>query len=138
MKNLCTQRAASPSAALPAPCTPSSLPACDAAGRLSARASSARCRGLWPRHHHSFRGSFSAGSTPMFASKHAFFSIFQNQHENHLLASKVCKCRQRFAKLYKISQKFARFCNFQFSESLKKKITKCCAIFTEFCKSCRS
>ena len=41
--------------------------------------------------HHSFRGSFSAGSTPIFASKYAFFSIFQNLQENHLLASKFSK-----------------------------------------------
>ena len=41
--------------------------------------------------HHSFRGSFSAGSKPIFTSKYAFFSIFQNLQENHLLASNFCK-----------------------------------------------
>ena len=44
-----------------------------------------------PRHNHSFGGSFSAGSKPIFASKAAFFSIFQNLQENHLLASKFWK-----------------------------------------------
>ena len=45
----------------------------------------------WPRHHHSFRRSFSAGSTPIVASKYAFCSIFQELQENHLLASKFAK-----------------------------------------------
>ena len=56
--------------------------------------------------HHSFRGSFSAGSTPIFASKYAFCSIkfFQNLQENHLLASKFCKFLQEpkcFCKIFK-------------------------------------
>ena len=46
--------------------------------------------------HHSFRGSFSAGSTPIFASKYAFFRIFRDLQENHLLASKFCKFLQNF------------------------------------------
>ena len=33
-------------------------------------------------------GSFSAVSKPIFASKYAFFSVFRDLHENHLLASK--------------------------------------------------
>ena len=41
--------------------------------------------------HHSFGGSFSAVSTPIFTIKDAFCSIFQNLQENHLLASKFCK-----------------------------------------------
>ena len=45
--------------------------------------------------HHSFGGSFSAGSKPIFASKYAFFSIFQNLQENHLFASKFCKFLQK-------------------------------------------
>ena len=61
-----------------------------------------RCR---EPHHHSFRSSFSAGSTPIFASKYAFCSIFQNLQEYHLLASKFKKCRQIFCK---ISQNVAR------------------------------
>ena len=43
----------------------------------------------------SFGGSFSAGSKPIFASKYAFFSIFQNLQEYHLLASKFCKILQK-------------------------------------------
>ena len=57
---------------------------------------------MHPRHHHSFRGSFSAGSTPIFASKYAIWSIFQDLQENHLLASKFVK----------ILQRFSTFCNF--------------------------
>ena len=59
---------------------------------------------------HSFRGSFSTGSTPIFASKYAFFSInvcFQDLQENHLLfflfsqsdLQKICKISQKFAKI---------------------------------------
>ena len=36
-------------------------------------------------------GAFLAASTPMFASKYTFFSIFRNLQENHLLASQFCK-----------------------------------------------
>ena len=50
---------------------------------------------------HSFGGSFSAGSKPIFASKYAFFSIFQNLQENHLLASKCCKFLLKIVKDYK-------------------------------------
>ena len=54
----------------------------------------------------SFRDSFSAGSTPIFASKYAFFSIFRDLQEYHLLASKFCKifCKnlQFFAEICKI------------------------------------
>ena len=54
---------------------------------------------------HSFRGSFSAGSKPIFASKYAFFSIkfFKIYKKKHLLASKFgkflpnnCKMLQNF------------------------------------------
>ena len=41
-----------------------------------------------------FRCSFSAGSTPICASKYAFSSIFQNVQENHLLASKFAQVLQ--------------------------------------------
>ena len=57
--------------------------------------------------HHSFRGSFSAVSTPIFASKYAFFCIFRDLQENHLLASKFCKI---LWKNCKILQHFAIFC----------------------------
>jgi len=69
------------------------------AGRGSADRDGARRASAGPagfsaarlRLHHSFGGSFSAGSKPIFASKVAFFSIFQNLKENHLLASKFWK-----------------------------------------------
>ena len=51
-----------------------------------------------------FRGSFSAGSTPIFASKYAFCSIFQDLQENHLLASKFAKCLQIFSEFCKFSR----------------------------------
>ena len=56
--------------------------------------------------HHSFRGSFSAGSKPIFASKYAFCSIFQNLQENHLLASKFCKFLPKICKTLKICDIF--------------------------------
>ena len=87
--------------------------------------------GTGPRHHHSFRGSFSAGSTPIFASNYAFFSIFQALQENHLLAS-------RFAKFCNISRNLQIF--WEFLENFRK-FTKVCKFlqkfaefFTEFCK----
>ena len=61
-----------------------------------------RTRAIGPRHHHSFRGSLSAGSTPIFASKYAFCIIFQDLQVNHLLASKVCKLLQIFSEFCKI------------------------------------
>ena len=73
--------------------------ACEAAW-IRRRGSASRCTAsCTATTHHSFRGSFSAGSTPIFASKHAFFSIFRDLQENLLLASKFCKI---FAKIYKI------------------------------------
>ena len=59
---------------------------------------------IMARTQHSFGGSFSAGSKPIFASKYAFCSIFQNLQENHLLASKFCKF---LLKNIKILQNFA-------------------------------
>ena len=69
---------------------------------------------LWfRRHSHSFRGSFSAGSTPIFASKHAFCSIFRALQENHLLASKFAKWLQKFSEVCKLFEKsLENFWNF--------------------------
>ena len=90
---------------------------------------------LRPRHHHSFRGSFSTGSTPIFASKYAFYSIFRALQENHLLASK-------FAKLCKISRNFANklrivFGNFQRNCKIWKNWQKIADFYQNFAKSCR-
>ena len=41
--------------------------------------------------------SFSAGSTPIFASKHKIFSIYQDLQGNHLLASKFAKILQNLS-----------------------------------------
>ena len=64
----------------------------------------------------SFWGSFSAGSTPIFPSRYAFFSIFQKLQENHLLASKVCKffwqIFSKFCKICKILQDFRNLSSF--------------------------
>ena len=64
-----------------------------------------------PRHHHSFRGPISAGSTPIFASKYAFCSMFQDLQEYHLLASKSAKFYKNSQNIVKILRIFARFCN---------------------------
>ena len=62
--------------------------------------------------HHSFRGSFSAGSKPIFASKYAFFSIFQNLQENHFLASKFSKFLPKNWKILQNFDIFGKFCIF--------------------------
>ena len=69
--------------------------------------------------HHSFRGLFSAGSTPIFATKASFCCIFRDLQENHLLASKFCKFLQKVCtKIVKFLQNFDKFwqickiCNF--------------------------
>ena len=70
------------------------------------------------------RGSFSAGSTPIFASKYSFCSIFQNLQENHLLASKFVKILQNFAELctnLTFGGKFCKTLQFQ--------------IFLKFCRT---
>ena len=74
-----------------------------------------------PRHNHSFRGSFSAGSTPIFASKYAFFSIFRALQEKHLLASKFANTS------YKIYQNFAKFLRnvWKFAEILQNSSKSC-------------
>ena len=54
--------------------------------------------------HHSFGGSFSAGSTPIFASKYAFLKHFQNLQENHVLAGNFCKFLQVSASFCKFLQ----------------------------------
>ena len=54
------------------------------------------------------RGSFSAGSTPIFASKYAFFRIFRDLQENHLLTSKFCKFLQNFCKILQKKAKFSK------------------------------
>ena len=57
------------------------------APRLALRPADLRLRrpGRAARTNHSFGGSFSAASTPIFASKYAFCSIFQDLQENYLL-----------------------------------------------------
>ena len=90
-----------------------------ATGRRRARASAPRSpsrRPFWrkplrqsgfrSRHSHSFRGSFSAGSSPIFASRYAFFSTFQDITENQLLASKFAN---KFANFIRILQNFCIF-----------------------------
>ena len=50
--------------------------------------------------HHSFRGSFSAGSTPIFASKYALCSIFFKIYKKIIFSQanlqNVCKISQNF------------------------------------------
>ena len=82
--------------------------------------------------HHSFQGSFSAGSTPIFATKASFCSIFRDLQENHLLASKFCKfLPKNFAKsckifniFSKIKMKICKILNF-FQKSAKKNVKFC-------------
>ena len=66
-----------------------------------------------------FRGSFEAGSTPIFASNIAFFSIFQNLRISVKFCNKFCRILQKFCGFLRILQNlpknvknFAKFCNF--------------------------
>ena len=61
--------------------------------------------------HHSFGGSFSAGSKPIFASKYAFFSIFQNLQENHLSRANLANFCQKKCKVLPKKVTFSgKFC----------------------------
>ena len=84
------------------------------------------------RHHHSFRGSFSAGSTPIFASKHAFFSIFQDLQEYHLLASKFAKFLRSLSEFCKHFGIFLE--NSKESDFFFKILQILHRIFTDFCR----
>ena len=90
-----------------------------------------------PRHNHSFGGSFSAGSKPIFASKVAFFSIFQNLQENHLLASKFCKFLPKsWKKLQKKEIFWQILANFAKCSDIRKFLVKFCGIFCRILHNC--
>ena len=74
----------------------------------------ARCAAMT---HHSFRGSFSAVSAQILASKSTFSSIFQDLQEYHLLASKFAKIAIFFRILQKLWENFGncrKFDNLKF------------------------
>ena len=83
---------------------------------------------------HSFGGSFSAGSKPIFASKCAFFSIFQSLQENIRKSSSRKQILQNSAKN---SQNIANFLAF-LSKFCKKleilNFSKIRKIFAKFCR----
>ena len=54
-------------------------------------------RGRFTRH--SFRGSFSAGSTPILTIKQSFFSIFQDLQDLHTLAPLETQFFQKFVRM---------------------------------------
>ena len=67
--------------------------------------------------HHSFRGPFSAVSTPIFATKYSFCSIFRDLQNELAEFSKFCqnfqkksKIQENFAKNPRISLRFYRIC----------------------------
>merc|ERR1711938_300170 len=68
--------------------------------------------------HHSFRGSFSAVSTPICASKYSFFSIFQDLQDLHTFApvgtqifEEICPKFSKFCeKFFKILKFLMNFC----------------------------
>ena len=97
----------------------------------------------WATTQHSFRGSFSAGSTPIFTSKYAFCSVFQDLQENHLLACKLAKIPSNFSKFCAVfSLNFMNFTYFQREKAMRAKKRKTSPkiygsiiiIFTEFWK----
>ena len=86
--------------------------------------------------HHSFGGSFSAVSTPIFTSKDAFCSIFRNLQNLHTSAGLGTL---KNAKIVQISQKSAKFCEFlqnflkiRINHEKFRNFRKISEIFTEF------
>ena len=84
--------------------------------------------------HHTFRRSFSAVSTPNFATKYSFCSIFRDLQDLHTFAPlQTKKSSQIFVNIFAIFVKFAcnlsdflvNFVNFRFDF---------CRIFTKFCR----
>ena len=59
--------------------------------------------------HHSFRGSFSAVSTPIFATKYSFCSIFRDLQNELAEFAKFCQFFQKNRKIRKILQKSENF-----------------------------
>ena len=85
--------------------------------------------------HHSFRGSFSAVSTPIFATKYSFCSIFQDLQNELAEFSKMCKKKITKSTLYgeilevgaefrKISEKIAQ--NLECQRKNIVDLEKCC------------
>ena len=74
--------------------------------RLFRRFSGAYCSTRLATTHHSFLGSFSAGSTATIATKYSFFQVFRDL-QNYL--AKFSKILQNFAKNQRFSQKSALF-----------------------------
>ena len=77
----------------------------------------------------------------MFASKYAFFCIFQDLQENHLLASKFCKILQKvwqnFTKFEKKIQNFYElFKNLKILPKFCQNFAKICQNLPKFCKIC--
>ena len=65
----------------------------------------------WPRSsHHSFWRSFSAVSTPIFASKVSFFCIFRNLQNYLVELSEFARNLQNFWKFTEIFVNFRKFC----------------------------
>ena len=77
---------------------------------------------------HSFRGSFSAVSTPILATKYAFFSIFRDLQNDLADFAKFCFL---FAKFSEILQKSGNFT--EILQNLQK-ISKILQNFAKFCK----
>ena len=87
-----------------------------------------------PRHNHSFRSSFSAGSTPIFASKYAFFFAFFEIYKKLTFSqanfAEFCRILQNFADFFKHFAKFRKFLKFL------QIFTKLYTNFAEICKIC--
>ena len=99
-----------------------------------------RFSAAWPRHHHPFRGSFSAGSTPIFASRYAFFSGFQSLQKKsssrkqslQISSNNLLKNRQNFTEF--LSKICISFC--ELSE-MSTKLQNFVDFLQNFAKSCR-
>ena len=61
--------------------------------------------------HHSFRGPFSAASTPIFATKYSFCSILRDLQNELAQFSKFCKRKSRFSRICRICKNVQNVCN---------------------------
>ena len=99
--------------------------------RRSAAGSARRRSPLFLVTHHSSGCSFSAVSTPILATKYAFFSVFRDLQNDLADFCKICKIKKnwqnsaKFCKNPEISRKFCKIC---------LKYAKNCKILHMFCK----
>ena len=74
--------------------------------------------------HHSFRGSFSAASTPILTTKYSFFSIFQDLQHLHNSAPLESQNFAKFCKIFVILKKIQLLTKLNILQILKFQVKK--------------